>query len=305
MAAANPTNIIHGEATCPICLGFFTDPVVTGCGHNFCRVCITNYWEGYANSFSCPQCRRTFFWKNIKPNRLLASVVEAAKLMKSEAVTPPAGDLCEVHNEELKLYCHDDETAICVVCDRSREHRYHSVIPIEEAAQDYKETFQRYNEPLRSKTEDLAERLRQEEERVGDLRTKIEVEKSHIKGEIEKLRQQLNDKEETLLHRLEEAETCIHIYEKKVIAKFSQDLHDFNTFIDEVMAKCQQPAKEFLKDAKDVLSRIHQELPQEPDRAIKLKRFPKSYFGSSWMCIWMDHLWIPNSLFQMMFFLQR
>ncbi|XP_069057152.1 zinc finger protein RFP-like isoform X2 [Pleurodeles waltl] len=272
MAAADPTNIIHGEATCPICLGFFTDPVVTGCGHNFCRVCITSYWEGYANNFSCPQCRRTLFWKDIKPNRLLASVVEAAKLMKSEAVTPPAGDLCEVHNEELKLYCHDDETAICVVCDRSREHRYHSVIPIEEAAQDYKEIFQRNLEPLRNKSEDLAQRIRQEEEIVGDLRTEIEAERAHIKGEIEKLHQHLNDEEHILLYTLEEAETYIHIYDKKIITKFSQDLRNLKTLIDEIAEKCQQPAKEFIKDAKDILSRIHKELSQEFDSAISVAK---------------------------------
>ncbi|XP_078511477.1 zinc finger protein RFP-like isoform X2 [Lissotriton helveticus] len=249
-ATANPIDIIRGEATCPICLGFFTDPVVTGCGHNFCRVCITHYWEGYANNFPCPQCRRTFLWKNIMPNRLLASVVKAAKLKSEEVPTPNASSLCKLHKEELKLYCHDDETAICMVCDCSGEHRYHSVIAIEEAAQDYKEAFQRNLEPLTSKSEDLAKSLHENEERVRYLKSEIEVERAHIKEGIEKLHQQLNDKME-------------------VIAKLSQDLRNLQTFIDEVVAMCEQPAKEFIKGAKDILTRIHEEISQENVIAIK------------------------------------
>lgn len=31
---------------CAICLDYFTDPVSIGCGHNFCRVCVTQLWGG-------------------------------------------------------------------------------------------------------------------------------------------------------------------------------------------------------------------------------------------------------------------
>uniref|UniRef100_A0A4W3GKB2 RING-type domain-containing protein n=1 Tax=Callorhinchus milii TaxID=7868 RepID=A0A4W3GKB2_CALMI len=42
---------------CAICLDFFTDPVILGCGHNFCRSCITRSWEKQENR-SCPECRQ-------------------------------------------------------------------------------------------------------------------------------------------------------------------------------------------------------------------------------------------------------
>lgn len=29
---------------CPICLNYFEDPVAIGCGHNFCRRCVTQLW---------------------------------------------------------------------------------------------------------------------------------------------------------------------------------------------------------------------------------------------------------------------
>ncbi|XP_077180783.1 E3 ubiquitin-protein ligase TRIM41-like isoform X2 [Paroedura picta] len=40
----NPVATLHEEAVCAICLDYFTDPVSIGCGHNFCRVCITQLW---------------------------------------------------------------------------------------------------------------------------------------------------------------------------------------------------------------------------------------------------------------------
>ncbi|XP_010142918.1 PREDICTED: tripartite motif-containing protein 7-like, partial [Buceros rhinoceros silvestris] len=42
------------------------------------------------------------------------------------------------HREALKLYCKDDRRTICVVCDRSREHRPHAVVPVDEASEEYK-----------------------------------------------------------------------------------------------------------------------------------------------------------------------
>ncbi|XP_006898197.1 PREDICTED: E3 ubiquitin-protein ligase TRIM41 [Elephantulus edwardii] len=42
----NPVQTLREEAVCAICLDYFTDPVSIGCGHNFCRVCVTQLWGG-------------------------------------------------------------------------------------------------------------------------------------------------------------------------------------------------------------------------------------------------------------------
>ncbi|KAK6298972.1 hypothetical protein J4Q44_G00304820 [Coregonus suidteri] len=47
-------------------------------------------------------------------------------------------DLCEKHEEKLKLYCEDDQLAICLMCGMSRGHKTHNVIPINEAFENYK-----------------------------------------------------------------------------------------------------------------------------------------------------------------------
>ncbi|CAM4653499.1 unnamed protein product, partial [Lepidochelys olivacea] len=59
MAAESPVESLQEEATCPICLEYFTDPVTLECGHNLCRACIAQCWEGPNTAASCPQCRET------------------------------------------------------------------------------------------------------------------------------------------------------------------------------------------------------------------------------------------------------
>ncbi|XP_059905029.1 E3 ubiquitin-protein ligase TRIM39-like [Gadus macrocephalus] len=45
--------------SCPICLEVFSSPVTTPCGHNFCRTCITKFWDEQVQ-FKCPVCNERF-----------------------------------------------------------------------------------------------------------------------------------------------------------------------------------------------------------------------------------------------------
>ncbi|XP_074872811.1 E3 ubiquitin-protein ligase TRIM39-like [Carettochelys insculpta] len=128
------------EATCPVCLEYFTEPVSIECGHSFCRACISQCWGESEPNFSCPQCRETTRQRNLQPNRQLGNLVESVKRLRAPAGPEPEGQrVCERHQEALKLFCQEDQSPICVVCDRSRTHRAHMssmVVPVEEAAQE-------------------------------------------------------------------------------------------------------------------------------------------------------------------------
>uniref|UniRef100_A0A674JZX4 Uncharacterized protein n=1 Tax=Terrapene triunguis TaxID=2587831 RepID=A0A674JZX4_9SAUR len=121
---------------CSICLAYFNDPVILKCGHNFCRACITQYCKESKTSpsYSCPQCREPFQEGEFHPNWQLRNIVDIAKNIPE----PRGKKACEEHEELLKLFCEVDQTPICVVCRESRSHKEHSMVPIEEAALDYK-----------------------------------------------------------------------------------------------------------------------------------------------------------------------
>ncbi|XP_069490974.1 E3 ubiquitin-protein ligase TRIM39-like isoform X3 [Ambystoma mexicanum] len=169
MAAAAQLQGLKEEATCSICLEYFTDPVSAECGHAFCRSCITQCWEGLETNFPCPQCRETSQSKTLRPYRQLGNMVEMLKQLQLPNATPQEENLCAEHEEKLKLFCEDDQRPICVVCSMSRDHKPHTVLPIQEAAQEYKDKLYSHMEHLKKELKDLQEWVEEESRKASEL----------------------------------------------------------------------------------------------------------------------------------------
>uniref|UniRef100_A0A8C3XMJ7 Zinc finger protein RFP-like n=1 Tax=Chelydra serpentina TaxID=8475 RepID=A0A8C3XMJ7_CHESE len=239
MAAENPLESLQEEATCPVYLEYFTEPVSLECGHNFCRACISQCWEGSTTAASCPQCRETVQQRNLRQNRQLGNMVEIAKRLSLQAAKGAGGErVCERHQEALKLFCEEDQTPICVVCDRSRAHRAHTVVPIEEAAREYKEKIQAHLKTLRDEREKLPVPI--------FIQTQTQTERQKIVSEFQQLRQFLEEQERLLLARLEKLDEEIERIQNENVRKRSE-ISRLSELISELEGKCQKPASEFLQ----------------------------------------------------------
>ncbi|XP_014871317.1 nuclear factor 7, ovary-like [Poecilia latipinna] len=65
---------------CSICLDVFTDPVSTPCGHNFCKTCITQHWDGNG-PYKCPLCNELFTPKpELRVNTFIKEMVDQFRL---------------------------------------------------------------------------------------------------------------------------------------------------------------------------------------------------------------------------------
>ncbi|XP_076152262.1 NLR family CARD domain-containing protein 3-like [Alosa pseudoharengus] len=55
------TDLTEDQSRCGVCEQLLRDPVITTCGHSFCRQCISSYWEqpGLPGDQACPQCGKT------------------------------------------------------------------------------------------------------------------------------------------------------------------------------------------------------------------------------------------------------
>ncbi|XP_055261939.1 tripartite motif-containing protein 26 isoform X2 [Moschus berezovskii] len=157
MATSAPLRSLEEEVTCSICLDYLRDPVTIDCGHVFCRSCTADVRAVSGGRPVCPLCKKPFRKENIRPVWQLASLVENIERLQvdrgrqpGEAAQEPAdARLCERHREKLHYYCEDDGKLLCVLCRESREHRPHSAVLLEKAAQPHREKILNHLSTLR------------------------------------------------------------------------------------------------------------------------------------------------------------
>ncbi|XP_078073395.1 zinc-binding protein A33-like isoform X2 [Mustelus asterias] len=141
---------MEDELCCAVCHDLYKDPVLIDCDHSFCRSCITQYWEN-AVTASCPICRKETSSRDLRPNRMLANIVEL--FVKSDKGDKMQQE-CSRHQEKLKLFCKTDNQTICVICQTSKNHQNHEMLPVEEAAEEFKEELRNSLKPVQDKKEE-------------------------------------------------------------------------------------------------------------------------------------------------------
>ncbi|KAI4560848.1 hypothetical protein MJG53_017477 [Ovis ammon polii x Ovis aries] len=266
MASGSVAECLQQETTCPVCLQYFVEPMMLDCGHNICCACLARCWGAAETNVSCPQCRETFPQRHMRPNRHLANVTQLVKQLRTERPSGPGGEMgvCEKHREPLKLYCEEDQMPICVVCDRSREHRGHSVLPLEEAVEGFKEQIQNQLDHLK-RVKDLKKRRRaQGEQARAELLSLTQMEREKIVWEFEQLYHSLKEHEYRLLARLEELDLAIYNSINGAITQFSCNISHLSNLIAQLEEKQQQPTRELLQDIGDTLSRAERIRIPEP-----------------------------------------
>ncbi|XP_032997903.1 E3 ubiquitin-protein ligase TRIM11-like [Lacerta agilis] len=267
-AAGGHIQRLRDEATCSICLDYFKDPVtIPECGHNFCRSCLIQYWGESEAEASCPQCRERVQRRSLIPNRQLANFVEIAQNLCVQGGNEEErkGGVCEDHQEPLKLFCKVHEAPICVVCDKSKEHENHKVIPLKEAFEEYKGEICRRLEILRKEREEILAYQTDLDKESKDLLKLTETERLKTVEKFKKLHQFLEEQEKHLLNHVEEVEKEIAGRRDEQLARLSRKLFSLEKIIQEMEETSQQPASELLQDVRSTLQRYEKrESPEKP-----------------------------------------
>ncbi|XP_074081360.1 E3 ubiquitin-protein ligase TRIM7 isoform X2 [Macrotis lagotis] len=260
---------LHGEATCSICLELFQDPVSIECGHSFCRSCIGRCWERPGipvspapRSLPCPQCREPARPSQLRPNRQLAGV---ASLLRRYSFSPSGhGDAegggtpvsgCVQHGEPLKLYCQDDGRAICVVCDRAREHRAHAVLPLDEAVQEAKEMLESRLGALKKELEEFEDFKAMEEKESRELLKQVTVEQEKVGAEFQALRAFLMEQESRLVGHLEELAREVTQRQTENLNQLGNEISLLSKLTMEMEETSHKPDLDFLQEFKNTLGR--------------------------------------------------
>uniref|UniRef100_A0A3B4GPH6 Uncharacterized protein n=1 Tax=Pundamilia nyererei TaxID=303518 RepID=A0A3B4GPH6_9CICH len=164
---------------CHVCSETFRDPVSLTCSHNFCSSCLQKFWEQTKN-------------KNFESSE---TVKGEEKLMV----------VCSKHQEEPKLFCVDEDRAVCTVCDFPH-HQSHKVVPVGVAVSDLKEQLKSDLKSLQDKRNKYKQVEETYNEVIEHLKKQLLSTERQIRAEFNKLQQFLKEEEESRLAALREEE---------------------------------------------------------------------------------------------------
>ncbi|XP_064414843.1 E3 ubiquitin-protein ligase TRIM17-like [Latimeria chalumnae] len=253
MDSKSSTRGLEDEITCSVCQELFKDPVTLRCGHNFCRECVSEYWKE-KTSQSCPICRTDSAFSDLKINYTLRNIVEMYKKegKKSKVQSKP---VCSEHEEKLKLYCLEDQEAICLVCQTSRKHKNHTFLPIKEAAQEFKEELKNSLKPLQDTHQKIAELKEKYRGNLNNIHDEADKTEKQIKEDFVNLHQFLHEEEKNLLADLkkeeEEKEQKMRAMEESIV----QDLTSVSKIIKDIQQKTEEEDQIFLMTLRDMKER--------------------------------------------------
>ncbi|XP_027487942.1 zinc finger protein RFP-like, partial [Corapipo altera] len=283
-ARGSPMAALPPEASCPVCLELFRDPVSIHCGHNFCRGCIERCWEWATDTFPCPRCRETAPERSLRPSRELAKVLDIARRLglgelPGEGEEEEVEEGCGKHREPLRVFCKEDRALLCGVCRESRAHRAHTLVTLGEARGEYEAQLQARLQTLREARDKLLEFREAEMRRNWECLEKTECERQRILSHFQGLRVSLEDHARGLLARLRDLEKELEKEQEENLTNLTQEISRLETRIRELEEKCREPSRTFLRDIGSTLSRFQNEQFQLPPSPLPELEKKISKFG--------------------------
>ncbi|XP_022608485.1 nuclear factor 7, brain-like [Seriola dumerili] len=196
--------------SCPLCSETFRDPVSLSCNHSFCSSCLKKFLEQAKNK-NCPICKRKSSKVISYVNFALKELADSfAGRQKSGSSETELGEkkvevVCSKHQEEPKLFCKDEDRAVCTVCDFPH-HQSHMVVPVEQAVSDLKEQLKSDLKSLQDKRNKYEEVEKTYSEMTEHSQKQLLSTERQIRAEFNKLHQFLKEEEESRLAALREEE---------------------------------------------------------------------------------------------------
>ncbi|XP_053181860.1 nuclear factor 7, ovary-like [Scomber japonicus] len=202
--------VFESFLSCHVCSETFRDPVSLTCSHSFCSSCLQKVCEQAKNK-NCPICKRKsskdFTLVDFTLKELADSFAGRQKAGSSETEKgeKKVEAVCSKHQEEPRLFCKDEQRAVCPVCEFSL-HYGHNVVPVEQAVSDLKDQLKSDLKPLQDKMDKYKQVEKTYNEMIQHSKKQLLSTEKQIRAEFNKLHQFLKEEEESRLAALREEE---------------------------------------------------------------------------------------------------
>nr|AIL01924.1 TRIM5-1 alpha isoform [Tupaia belangeri] len=267
---------IKEEVTCPICLELLTKPQSLDCGHSFCQSCITanqtKSTVGQEGECFCPVCRVSYRLGSLRPNHYLANIVEKLREANLSPEEKQEVHHCARHGEKLLLFCKEDGKAICLLCERSQEHRGHQTFLIEEAEQEYQEKLQATLKDLMEKQQEVEKWKADIHEEKTSWKNLIQCDRQSAQAEFKILREMLDSEEQKVLQKLEKEERNILLGLEESENELAQQSQSMRGLISDLEYRLKGSKMEMLQDVNDSIKRCETVTLKKPNTFPKEQR---------------------------------
>ncbi|XP_059930056.1 E3 ubiquitin-protein ligase TRIM39-like isoform X1 [Gadus macrocephalus] len=289
MACAN-TSWSEENFSCSICLDVFSSPVTTACGHNFCRTCITKFWDEQVQ-YKCPVCNEIFHTRpDLRVNTFLselAAQIRTTVRVKEQPCVEPAEvpcDVCTGTQQKAVKSC-----LVCLISYCQTHLEPHQVVA---RLQKHRlvEPMDRLEDLMCKKHERLLELFCQTEQVCVCLLCTVEDHKSHpvapLKEEYEAKTAQLGKMESEVpqmiqerKQKIKEIKDTVELSNKDADREIAHGGQAFTALIgcvekgrDDFNQTVQEKLKSTVKRAEDLIKELEQEIEDLTNRSSEVKR---------------------------------
>ncbi|XP_029289381.1 zinc-binding protein A33-like [Cottoperca gobio] len=270
----------EGDLLCPQCSEIYYLPVLLKCGHNICRVCLQKFWE-FKGCRECPVCRDVSVLGRPAINLALKIAADEYQVLQ----TSSNQEVCLLHNEKLKIFCHNDLEPICLVCQTSKKHNVHESSPVEEAAQLKKNEISDKLESLRKKLRLLMKTKVHWEETKNYIQSQAYQCEEEIKEEFEKLHLFLREEEISRLKVLKQEEQIKTQVMCEKLENIQDQIKTLYSTIGDVEAALRVKDLTFLQGYKQTKKRVKCNI-QDPECIRDILINSAKHLGSLRFVIW-------------------
>ncbi|XP_072331778.1 E3 ubiquitin-protein ligase TRIM35-like [Scyliorhinus torazame] len=143
-------------------------------------------------------------------------------------------ELCSLHKEKVKLFCKTDNQLICVVCQSSKSHQTHGLLPLEEAAEEFKAKLRTFLKPVQDKKKDCNAVRSDYEKILNHIQDQGTNAEKQINAQFEKLHQFLREEERIVLEglKLEKEEKSQEMKER--IEKITEEISSLSAAVQDI-----------------------------------------------------------------------
>ncbi|KAF7706792.1 hypothetical protein HF521_020046 [Silurus meridionalis] len=256
--ASSSSALCEDQLQCSICLDVFTDPVSTPCGHNFCMICLKEFWDSSPHC-QCPVCNEKFSNRpDLRVNTFISALADTLKKLDQVKSSRSAGQLPSKSKKVLCDSCTEDKLKAlksCLHCGLSfcnthlMPHKTtakllkHTLIEPVENLEDY--ICQKHERPLELFCRDDQTCVCQfcsETEHKTHNTVPIEEESVEKKNELVKTQAEVQQKIQERLKKIEEIKHSIEVDKRRNDSILSQ----------KELVKTQQKIQERLKKIEEI-----------------------------------------------------